>query len=275
MSHETTTWASSQKVGNSPAKFVLMVLADYADTEHSCFPSVGHLSKITELGESTVRKALALLTEHSMIRVYGRYRPDGSQRSSRYQLLVHGPDTPRIEATDWTHVREGGVSEGEGGSLAGRPGGVSEGEAIPISDPPPSDPSPVVPAAPQRKTATRVPDDFQPTDDLRAWFVAEQLGSVIDGKLEHEKFMDYWRAASGANARKHDWPATWRNWMRRAAERAPRRPGTAVALPPSGRPNLNDPMGVSYQPGQSTTDDRVMQGLALVQQFRLEEENKA
>jgi hypothetical protein len=33
--------------------------------------------------------------------------------------------------------------------------------------------------------------------------------------------------------------------------------------------------GAPYQPGQSTTNDRVMQGLALVQKFRLEEENKA
>lgn len=124
------------------------------------------------------------------------------------------------------------------------------------------------PSVSKRATATRVPDDFQPTEEMRAWFVAEQLPAVIDGRLEHEKFMDYWRAAAGANARKRDWPATWRNWMRRAAQNAtprPWRPGNA-AVPISGAP---------YQPGQSTTNDRVMQGLALVQKFRLEEENKA
>ena len=65
-------------------------------------------------------------------------------------------------------------------------------------------------------TATRLPDDWAPDSDLLAWAVAAEPG--VDAKREAEKFRDYWKAAAGANARKRDWSAAWRTWIRRAAE---------------------------------------------------------
>lgn len=102
--------------------------------------------------------------------------------------------------------------------------------------------------------ATRVPDDFTPDESMRVWFVAERLGQVIDGAREHEQFMDYWRAQPGIRGRKVDWPATWRRWMREAADRATRgrRPGTALAVANGHR---------------STTDDRVAQALELARKY--------
>lgn len=114
---------------------------------------------------------------------------------------------------------------------------------------------PVSRRAPRSDRATRIPDDFQPTDQMRAWFAGENLSAVIDGRVEHEKFCDYWRAEAGARARKLDWAACWRRWMRTAAERAPRRPGNALA-PISGAP---------YKP--STTDARISQGMALAAKY--------
>ena len=51
------------------------------------------------------------------------------------------------------------------------------------------------------------------------WFPSEHL----DEKLELEKFRDYWIAQPGQKGVKTDWDATWRNWVRRAAERGPPR----------------------------------------------------
>jgi hypothetical protein len=34
--------------------------------------------------------------------------------------------------------------------------------------------------------------------------------------FEFDCFIDYWRAKAGAGAVKRDWPATWRNWIRRS-----------------------------------------------------------
>lgn len=32
-----------------------------------------------------------------------------------------------------------------------------------------------------------------------------------------EEFVDYWRGVAGAKGLKADWPATWRNWIKRKA----------------------------------------------------------
>ena len=37
----------------------------------------------------------------------------------------------------------------------------------------------------------------------------------IDPQREHVEFVDYWIGVPGAKGVKLDWPATWRNWMRR------------------------------------------------------------
>jgi hypothetical protein len=125
-----------------------------------------------------------------------------------------------------------------------------------------------------RRNATRVPEDFYPNEAMKAWFMAENLHRVLEAKREHEKFMDHFRAAPGERGRKLDWPATWRNWMRSAGERATRygyaRP---VSAPPSPggsmTPYGTSPMGGAYRP--STTDQRVAQGLALAAHFSQEE----
>jgi len=73
----------------------------------------------------------------------------------------------------------------------------------------------------ERKRGTRIPDDFKVTPEMHAW--AKEHVPELGGLRETEKFINYWRAKSGASATKLDWPATWRNWMLTAAERlAPR-----------------------------------------------------
>lgn len=79
----------------------------------------------------------------------------------------------------------------------------------------------------------------------------------VDGKRETERFCDYWRAISGAKGVKTDWPATWRNWMRRAQDNAPRSPGNAVALHNGTQ--------------LSTADKRVANALALAAKFAEED----
>lgn len=103
--------------------------------------------------------------------------------------------------------------------------------------------------------ATRLPENFQPSPAMVAWFVAEQLGTSINGKTEHAKFCDYFAGAPGVKGRKVDWPATWRNWMRTAAERAGRRPGSSLVPSSSSNPSV------------SKTNDRVLQGLNLAAKY--------
>lgn len=59
-----------------------------------------------------------------------------------------------------------------------------------------------------------LPEEWEPSDKAKQWTL-EKYPHVNAG-LELEKFRDYWQAASGQNARKRDWNAAWRNWIRRA-----------------------------------------------------------
>ena len=65
------------------------------------------------------------------------------------------------------------------------------------------------------KRGERIPEDF-PTDDDLLW--ATQEFPSVDHNHESAKFRDYWISVPGQKGCKLDWPATWRNWIRRAAE---------------------------------------------------------
>jgi hypothetical protein len=70
----------------------------------------------------------------------------------------------------------------------------------------------VVTSRPRNERGTRLPDDWRP---LEAAYV---VPDGVDVHAEYAKFCDYWRAQPGTKGRKTDWEATWRNWLRRAAE---------------------------------------------------------
>ena len=67
----------------------------------------------------------------------------------------------------------------------------------------------------KRKQACRIPDGF-PGEDQIQW--AKENKPNVDPEREQEVFRDYWLAVPGQKGCKLDWPATWRNWIRRAAE---------------------------------------------------------
>lgn len=72
--------------------------------------------------------------------------------------------------------------------------------------------------APPQSRASRVPADLTLTPEMIA--TARQEG-LPDERIprEFQRFHDHWLAASGANARKHDWSgAAWRNWVRKAVD---------------------------------------------------------
>lgn len=72
------------------------------------------------------------------------------------------------------------------------------------------------------RRGTRLPEDFP--EQLRAdreqidWFRAECPD--VDGRVENQKFMNYWLAKAGQGATKRDWIRTWRNWMLKAQQDA-------------------------------------------------------
>lgn len=76
---------------------------------------------------------------------------------------------------------------------------------------------------PAKATAHRLPDDWMPSED--GWrFAIERLGSTERAREEFAKFRDYWDEQPDSKGKKVRWDGTWRNWVRRAPQYAPRTP---------------------------------------------------
>lgn len=116
--------------------------------------------------------------------------------------------------------------------------GVSHAESDhPLPSPPlptKEEEPPSLRSEPPRKRGTRIPDDFTVTAQMVAW--ARERVPRVDGRLETEKFINYWQAAAGKGSTKRDWVATWRNWMLTADERLP----AARASPTNGYASQTD-----------------------------------
>lgn len=103
--------------------------------------------------------------------------------------------------------------------------------------------------------ATRIPEEWPPNpetgDVLRAW--AAESAPGVNIRYETDNWLD-WHRAKGDTAK--DWVASWRTWMRRAQKDAEKRGPGQLALGMGRR---------------STTDQRVADGIRLVEQYRLQE----
>lgn len=77
----------------------------------------------------------------------------------------------------------------------------------------------------EARATKRCPDDFEVTDDLQAWVATECPG--LDFRRATDEFRDHTFATARA-----DWPATWRNWMRRAHQSHRNMPPARAAPPP-------------------------------------------
>lgn len=89
MSLEAMTWAFKQTL-NPTRKIVLLALADYADDENRCWPSMRTLAEKSSLTERAVRNAIRDLEEIGYLTTESRNRPNGSQTSNVYWLNVPG-----------------------------------------------------------------------------------------------------------------------------------------------------------------------------------------
>ncbi|MGX0118193.1 hypothetical protein [Corynebacterium otitidis] len=133
---------------------------------------------------------------------------------------IHTPPVvppSRDDASD----RDGTASEGATPPAKAGPPDTGQGQ-LDVVDAEPVE-AEIVEATPaKQKRGSRLPSDWFP-DESAVAAVRRRFPAVTQEWLaaEHEKFQDHWAAASGRTARKVDWNAAWRNWMRRALERDP------------------------------------------------------
>jgi len=151
-------WAWRQTL-TPTLKLVLMALADSADDQGVCWPSVSTLAKKCSVSTRTVRRSLRVLMDSGMLIAEARRRGDGSSTSNRYRLLVAGGD-------NMSPPRDAGVT---------RPGQVCQGDPD----------MPVIPGTTNRI----VIDPPQPGagDEQRTDPADAESGSGAHSKLEYPK----------------------------------------------------------------------------------------
>lgn len=88
MSWRALNWIEQQDITPSGAKFVAVMLANYADEEYVCYPSQATLARATAQSERTVRAHLAALEAEGWIERVPRRGEDGVFRSDVYRLRV-------------------------------------------------------------------------------------------------------------------------------------------------------------------------------------------
>ncbi|MFT9115238.1 MAG: hypothetical protein ABF443_14225 [Acetobacter malorum] len=134
------------------------------------------------------------------------------------------------------------LNEGQYGIGDGEGEGIGEDISSLRSDTPYSPPTP-------KKTdprGTRLPEDWEPTDEMRSYALSLNLNPTDVG----ENFRDYWVSAAGAKARKADWTATWRGWCRREAERKRGAIAPVKTIPQTRQDRVHDAWaGVPTIPG--------------------------
>lgn len=88
MSWRATSWAAEQRTGSPISKLVLLKLADNANDEGACWPSLETIADHTELSRRTVQDHLTRLEGMGLIAVEERKAGSGATLSNLYRLSV-------------------------------------------------------------------------------------------------------------------------------------------------------------------------------------------
>jgi uncharacterized protein YdaU (DUF1376 family) len=142
-------------------------------------------------------------------------------RESQRETADVAPGT-RDEAQNETHVETRFVADRNGKEGEGEREGYIKRKSSPSESP-----------KERSSKGCRIPPYWRPTaDDWKEAY--RSLGSQkAEGELA--KFRDYWIAKPGKDGVKRDWDATWRNWVRKAAEQL----ATGPIVAPHAEPTID------------------------------------
>lgn len=180
-------------------------IASHANKDGEAWPSIQRLCELTGWSRKIVERSIARLIEAGILTKERRFTA-GMKNSNLYRLTAYGrivPTEPSIvptERLDSSHSTIGSSPQNH--------------ELDPIELDPNEQKR-------ERVRATRIPEDFAITHEMRGW--ARDRCAGIDPDLETEKFRLYWESKSGSGATKLDWEKTWKSWMLRAKEFRPKR----------------------------------------------------
>ena len=90
MSLEALTAAFKVEGLTPTKKLILVVLANYADEQGTCYPSHKHIAKLVGLKDHKgVQRTIKEFEEQGFLRIERRYTEEGGQTSNRYHLKLN------------------------------------------------------------------------------------------------------------------------------------------------------------------------------------------
>lgn len=161
-------------------KSVLLALANHADPDGYCYPSIKRICLYTALSERTVQNALRRLEDAGFITAKERigtsnlYKMHPRTSCTQPPQEVHPTPAAAAPKPSYNHQEPSGNSN-------------------------------------RARKSHRLPPDWNPDDGDLEW--ARQAYPNVEVKDETDRFRDYW---IGNGKSMVDWRATWRNWIRRS-----------------------------------------------------------
>lgn len=258
MSVEAQSWAWRQHLGgDAVGKHVLVCLADWANDHGNGFQVCWHcqasIAARVEVSRETVRRTLKRLEERGIIHRQERFNANGKRISDLITLQMdwqppQGPgkeqppkDEPPQNMGASPHKSRGTPPqiEGETPSNVGTNPNINPNRNLTSSLRSDVSAGAHAPSslkgqskgktAPLDRKATRLPEDWLLPPDWSDWTLGEFAVTAAEIADAAASFRDYWCGKSGADAKKLDWLATWRNWCRREFRRKRRTSTEPVA----------------------------------------------
>ena len=203
-------------------RLALVALAQYADAAGgSCFPSSETVAECSGLSLKSVQRSLLACAALGWIKREIGSKGKNWRSSNRYTLcmpVAEGGKSPPMEhgedaqspatsdakdsassttlAEDFVSIAEDGKSHDLALDLEKQKTKQKQKQKREL-----------------RSRCSHLPDNC-PDDALIEW--ARQERPDLDIALERAKFRDHWPTLPDKKARKADWSATWRNWIRNA-----------------------------------------------------------
>lgn len=223
MSFQAVTWAINQDVSGND-KLVLILLANRMNPDHGyCWPKIEKIADEAGLSYSTVQRCLKKLIECGMVAVSRERRNDGSYNGFVYFLCDDqiSPQWREFSTTgqiDRTGLTTGQIDNRHRSNCPLTTGQIDRTIETVSRNSKINSKTPLSPPRGRATKGTRLPDDWEPTEEMIQFASDLNLGAFAIA----ESFRDYWIAVPGAKGVKLDWAATWRNWCRSEAKRGNR-----------------------------------------------------
>lgn len=212
----SAVWDADSLKGNS--KLIMLCLADFANDEGYCWPSLDRLAKKCGVSRSTIKAQIKSLCEQRIITKECRIK-SSKEGVKNNDTNMYWIDVRKLQNSD--------LPQGENNPRAKSDLGQNASKGGPEADPKPSlDPSdikdpPIVPQTgdskklsgkqTHNKSKTELPAGFSATAEMHQWYA--QQGFTLD---IHDATNQWADAMIARGAKYTDWIAAWRNGMRNA-----------------------------------------------------------